>query len=101
MSTFGTVFRVTTFGESHCAGVGAVVDGCPAGLALTEADLQPQLSRRRPGQSALTTKVPAIRRCRVDRGTGSDNGARTGTGRNADSGTSATRCGSCRARSAA
>jgi chorismate synthase len=57
MSTFGTVFRVTTFGESHCAGVGAVVDGCPPGLALTEADVQAQLTRRRPGQSDLTTKV--------------------------------------------
>lgn len=54
-SSLGTVFRVTTFGESHCKGVGAVVDGCPARLPLTEADLQPQLDRRRPGQSALTT----------------------------------------------
>ena len=55
MSTFGTLFRVTTFGESHCRGVGAVVDGVPPGLALTEATLQPQLDRRRPGQSRLTT----------------------------------------------
>jgi len=55
MSTFGTLFRVTTFGESHCKGVGAIVDGCPPGLALTEADIQPQLTRRRPGQSRLTT----------------------------------------------
>jgi chorismate synthase len=54
-SSLGTVFRVTTFGESHCKGVGAVVDGCPARLPLTEADIQPQLDRRRPGQSALTT----------------------------------------------
>ncbi len=54
-STFGTLYRVTTFGESHCKGVGAIVDGCPPGLALTEADIQPQLSRRRPGQSDLTT----------------------------------------------
>ena len=54
-STFGTVFKVTTFGESHCAGVGAVVDGCPPRLPLTEADIQRQLSRRRPGQSLLTT----------------------------------------------
>jgi len=57
MSTFGTLFRVTTYGESHCPAVGAIVDGCPPGLPLTEADIQPQLSRRRPGQSALTTKV--------------------------------------------
>jgi chorismate synthase len=55
MSTFGEVFRVTTFGESHCKGVGAVIDGCPPMLALTEEDIQPQLSRRRPGQSRLTT----------------------------------------------
>lgn len=54
-STFGTIFRVATFGESHCKGVGAVVDGCPPRLALCEADIQPQLNRRRPGQSALTT----------------------------------------------
>jgi len=54
-STLGTLFRVTTFGESHCKGVGAIVDGCPAGMALTEADIQPQLSRRRPGQSDLAT----------------------------------------------
>lgn len=54
-STFGTLFRVTTFGESHCKGVGAVVDGCPPGMALSEADIQTQLDRRRPGQSKLTT----------------------------------------------
>ncbi len=54
-STFGTLFRVTTFGESHCPGVGAVVDGCPPRLALTEEDIQRQLDRRRPGQSRLTT----------------------------------------------
>lgn len=54
-STIGTLFRVTTFGESHCKGVGAVVDGCPPGLSLSEADIQPQLDRRRPGQSRITT----------------------------------------------
>jgi chorismate synthase len=54
-STFGTLFKVTTFGESHGKGVGAVVDGCPPGLAVSEADIQPQLDRRRPGQSRLTT----------------------------------------------
>jgi chorismate synthase len=54
-STFGTLFRVSTFGESHCKGVGAVVDGCPANLALCEADIQRQLDRRRPGQSKMTT----------------------------------------------
>ncbi len=54
-STFGRLFRVTTFGESHGAGVGAVIDGCPPRLTLCAADLQTQLDRRRPGQSALTT----------------------------------------------
>ncbi|WP_297954426.1 chorismate synthase [uncultured Desulfobulbus sp.] len=54
-STLGTLYTVTTFGESHCKGVGAVVDGCPPGLELTEADIQPQLTRRRPGQSDLST----------------------------------------------
>ncbi|EMD41383.1 hypothetical protein CERSUDRAFT_109982 [Gelatoporia subvermispora B] len=55
MSTFGNLFRVTTYGESHCASVGAIIDGCPPGLPLTAQDVQVQLSRRRPGQSNLTT----------------------------------------------
>lgn len=54
-SSFGTLFRVSTFGESHCKSVGVVVDGCPPGLALTEQDIQIQLDRRRPGQSKLST----------------------------------------------
>lgn len=54
-STFGTIFRVTTFGESHCAAVGAIIDGCPPGLELAESDIQQQLNRRRPGQSHLST----------------------------------------------
>ncbi|MGK2904939.1 MAG: chorismate synthase [Desulfuromonadales bacterium] len=54
-SSLGTLFRVSTFGESHGLGVGAILDGCPAGLQLSEADIQPQLDRRRPGQSDLTT----------------------------------------------
>ncbi len=55
-STFGKLFTVTTWGESHGAGVGVVVDGCPAGLPLTEADIQGQLDRRRTGQSKVTTQ---------------------------------------------
>lgn len=55
-STFGKLFRVTTWGESHGAAVGAVVDGCPAGLALCEEDIQAYLNRRKPGQSKYTTK---------------------------------------------
>jgi chorismate synthase len=55
MNTFGTRFRLTTFGESHGAAVGGVVDGCPAGLTLAVSDLQAWLDRRRPGQSHLTS----------------------------------------------
>lgn len=54
--TFGHLFRITTWGESHGGGVGVVIDGCPAGLALSEADIQGELDRRRPGQSRLTTQ---------------------------------------------
>ncbi len=50
-NTFGKLFTVTTFGESHGPAIGAIVDGCPPGLALSEADLQPDLDRRRPGKS--------------------------------------------------
>lgn len=55
-NSFGQLFRVTTFGESHGPALGAVVDGCPAGLPLSEADLQADLDRRRPGQSRYTTQ---------------------------------------------
>jgi len=55
-STFGTLLKVTTFGESHGKGVGAVLDGCPANINLSKKDIQKQLDRRRPGQSKLTTK---------------------------------------------
>ena len=55
MSTFGQYFRVSTYGESHGKSVGCIVDGVPPGLKLTEDDIQPQMTRRRPGQSALTT----------------------------------------------
>jgi chorismate synthase len=54
-NTFGQLFRITTWGESHGGGVGVVVDGCPPQLALTEADIQPDLDRRRPGQSKIVT----------------------------------------------
>jgi chorismate synthase len=54
-NTFGQLFRVTTWGESHGGGIGVVVDGCPPRLGLTEADIQPDLDRRRPGQSSIVT----------------------------------------------
>ena len=55
-STYGKILTMTTWGESHGAGVGVVVDGCPAGLALCEEDVQRYLDRRKPGQSRFTTK---------------------------------------------
>ncbi|HTX21703.1 MAG TPA: chorismate synthase [Candidatus Aquilonibacter sp.] len=55
-NTFGQLFRITTWGESHGGGVGVVVDGCPPKLKLTEADIQPELNRRRPGQSKITSR---------------------------------------------
>lgn len=54
-STLGTLFSITTWGESHGKGVGVVIDGCPAGLPLTESDIQIYLNRRKPGQSRFTT----------------------------------------------
>ncbi len=76
-SSFGTVFKVSTFGESHCKGVGAIVDGVPARLALTEDDIQPQLDRRRPGQSNLTT--PRNESDQVSILSGTENGVTLGT----------------------
>jgi chorismate synthase len=55
-NTFGHLFRVTTFGESHGAAIGCVVDGCPPRIPLTESDIQPWLDKRRPGQSRFTTQ---------------------------------------------
>ena len=56
LNTFGHLFRFTTWGESHGPAIGATVDGCPPGLALTEADLQPWLDKRKPGTSKFTTQ---------------------------------------------
>ncbi|MEM7098329.1 MAG: chorismate synthase [Pseudomonadota bacterium] len=55
-NSIGQLFRLTTFGESHGLALGAIVDGCPPGLMLSEEDLQPDLDRRRPGQSKFTTQ---------------------------------------------
>ncbi|MGB1725536.1 MAG: chorismate synthase, partial [Limisphaerales bacterium] len=54
-NTFGHLFRITTWGESHGGGVGVVLDGCPPQLELDESDIQPDLDRRRPGQSKIVT----------------------------------------------
>jgi chorismate synthase len=56
MNTYGKIFRITTFGESHGIAVGVVIDGCPAGLEINESFIQKELDRRRPGQSAIVTQ---------------------------------------------
>ena len=77
MSSFGTLFKVTTYGESHCKSVGCIVDGCPPGMSLTEADIQPQLTRRRPGQSKLST--PRDEKDLVEIQSGTENGLTLGS----------------------
>lgn len=64
-STFGRQFRVTTWGESHGKALGAVIDGCPAGIPLTEEDIQKYLNRRRPGQSKVTTARNESDQCEI------------------------------------
>ncbi len=68
-NSFGNLFRITTWGESHGGGVGVVVDGCPPRLALTEADIQPDLDRRRPGQSKIVTPRKEADRVEILSGT--------------------------------
>ena len=55
-NSFGRVFRITTFGESHGKAIGVIIDGCPAGIEVDEAFIQNELSRRKPGQSRITTQ---------------------------------------------
>src|SRR5438034_1369915 len=64
-NTFGQLFRVTTFGESHGGGIGVVVDGCPPRIALSSAEIQRELDRRRPGQSRITTQRNEPDRCEI------------------------------------
>jgi chorismate synthase len=68
-NSFGQLFRITTWGESHGGGVGVVIDGCPPRLPLTEADIQPDLDRRRPGQSAIVTPRQEADRVQILSGT--------------------------------
>ena len=68
-NSFGQLFRITTWGESHGGGVGVVVDGCPPRLGLVEADIQPDLDRRRPGQSAIVTPRKEADRVEILSGT--------------------------------
>src|SRR5438093_11795553 len=62
---FGHLFRVTTFGESHGGGVGVVIDGCPPNIDISDADIQRELDRRRPGQSKITTQRKEEDRCEI------------------------------------
>lgn len=64
-NTFGLVFRITTFGESHGGGVGVVIDGCPPRLEISEAEIQAELDRRRPGQSKITTPRRETDTCEI------------------------------------
>ena len=64
-NTFGQLFRVTTFGESHGGGIGVVIDGCPPKIDVSEADIQRELDRRRPGQSKITTQRKEEDRCEI------------------------------------
>ena len=64
-NTFGQLFRVTTFGESHGGGVGVVIDGCPPNIELSEAWIQRELDRRRPGQSKITTQRKEEDQCEI------------------------------------
>lgn len=64
-NTFGQLFRVTTFGESHGGGIGVVIDGCPPRIQISEAEIQRELDRRRPGQSKVTTQRKEEDRCEI------------------------------------
>src|SRR5215217_251471 len=64
-NTFGQLFRVTTFGESHGGGIGVVIDGCPPCIQISETEIQRDLDRRRPGQSKLTTQRKEEDRCEL------------------------------------
>ncbi|HZR77969.1 MAG TPA: chorismate synthase [Chthoniobacterales bacterium] len=64
-STFGQLFRITTFGESHGGGIGVVIDGCPPKIEISEREIQRELDRRRPGQSKITTQRKEEDRCEI------------------------------------
>src|SRR5262249_51283333 len=64
-SSFGQLFRITTFGESHGGGIGVVIDGCPPRISLGESDIQRELDRRRPGQSELVSSRQEVDRCEI------------------------------------
>jgi len=76
-NSFGYLFRITTFGESHGGGVGVIIDGCPPGLSISREEIQQELDRRRPGQSAITT--PRNEQDEIHVFSGLLNGQTTGT----------------------
>src|SRR5436309_15640791 len=75
-NTFGHMFRVTTFGESHGVAIGCVVDGCPPGIPLEVADIQAYLDKRKPGQSRFTTQRREADEVRILSGVFADNTTR-------------------------
>jgi len=76
MNTFGYIFRITTFGESHGKAVGVIIDGCPPNISITENEIQKELDRRKPGQSAITT--PRKENDKIEFFSGIFNGKTTG-----------------------
>ena len=64
-NSYGTIFRITTFGESHGPAIGAIIDGCPAGLTIDESFIQSELNRRKPGQSRITTQRKEDDVCKI------------------------------------
>ena len=64
-NTFGHLFRITTFGESHGGAVGVIIDGCPPQIEITPEEIQLELDRRRPGQSKITTPRKEADRCEI------------------------------------
>src|SRR5436309_12890648 len=64
-STFGQLFRITAFGESHGGGIGVVIDGCPPRIEISDREIQRELDRRRPGQSKITTPRKEDDRCEI------------------------------------
>ena len=80
-NTFGHMFRVTTWGESHGPAIGCVIDGCPPGIPLSEEDIQPYLDKRRPGQSRFTTQRQEADRVKIMSGVfADDSGIQVTTG---------------------
>ncbi len=83
-NSFGHLFRITTWGESHGPAIGCVVDGCPPGIPITEAEIQAYLDKRKPGQSRYTTQRQEPDQVRILSGVFTDEARRAGHHRHAD-----------------